>query len=114
MVETEGFTRFLEDSSSEEGGERFKVIQLVDDILLNACEKGLQFLIYDKAKDYYSEVNKLEVLQQKVELFMSRYRSQFRAQSLATNSKAVHSSSNIWPQQPLDLTEQDNTNCRGC
>ena len=114
MVNNEGFKRFLKDFDNEEFDVQSKVREIVDDILVDACVDGLQFLSYDREKGYYSEITDKDVLCQSVEMVMRRHRKEFWAHTRARNPGRNNVSSSLLPE-PLDLSQKDRMDyCSKC
>lgn len=108
MVQNDGFKSFLNDDGGSEFNVRPRLLQVVDDVLFDACVEGLQFLIYDKEKGYYSEVVDQEVLRTHVHRIVKRYRNQIRSQPERNKRKARSSpSSSPTQQKAFDLSSND-------
>lgn len=103
------FLRYLQDRR-DDTGEGMK--QMVDDILYEACLHGLQFVKYDTAQGYYTEVIALDELGSLVEETLKQDRRKYLVASLAKQEKDKEDRSS--PRPLLFDKSSDNTHCGGC
>mmetsp|Transcript_6428 Transcript_6428/g.15601 ORF Transcript_6428/g.15601 Transcript_6428/m.15601 type:complete len:532 (-) Transcript_6428:315-1910(-) len=114
MVQNDGFKSFLNADDGSEFNIRPRLLQVVDDVLFDACVEGLQFLTYDLEKGYYSEVVDQDVLRTNVERIMRRYRNHFRSklELKKRNSRSSPSTTSPTQQNAFDLSSnEDKMDC---
>jgi len=114
MFANEGFKSFLK--SHKRNGEGYGgpegIQRIAETIIYDSCLQGLHFLEFDQENGYYTEITDLEVLHRRVAEALKRYRSKFRADSLARIGKAENNRDTKSPVNlSFDLSQKDFGGC---
>lgn len=113
MAQNEGFKSFLNDKEGSEFNTHPMMLQVVDDVLFDACVEGLQFLTYDNENGYYLEVVDQEVLRRNIERIMKRYRIQFWLRSESNKRKAGTPTGTPSQEQAFNLSTNEDMDLCG-